>query len=56
MLKLFLTCAKPNDITNILSKSILVQKMAYVSIYEIIMSPEHFEIRTKICVPYNGDK
>ena len=47
MLKLFLTYAKSNDITNILSKSFLVQKMAYASIYEIIMSPEHFEIKNK---------
>ena len=35
--------AKSNDIT----KSILVQKIAYSSIYDIIMSPEHFEIKSK---------
>ena len=35
------------DITNIFLKSILVQKIAYSSIYDIIMSPEHFEIKYK---------
>ena len=43
MLKLLLTSAKSNDITNIFVKSILVQKIAHTSIYDIIMSPEHFE-------------
>ena len=38
-----LMSAKSNDIT----KSILVQKIAYSSIYDIIMSPEHFEIKSK---------
>ena len=51
-----LTSAKSNDITNIFVKSILVQKIAFTSIYDMSMSPEHFEIRTKICVPYNGQK
>ena len=46
-----LTSAKSYDITNIFLKSILVQKIAYSSIYDIITSPEHFEIKTKICVP-----
>ena len=49
-----LTSAKSSGITNIFVKSILVQKIVHNSIYDIIMSPEHFEIRTKICVPYNG--
>ena len=39
--------AKSNDITNMFVKSILVQKIAYTSIYDIIMSPEHFEIQNK---------
>ena len=56
MFSLFLMTAKSNDITNILVKSILVQKIAFTSIYDIIMSPEHFEIKIKICVPYNGYK
>ena len=42
-----LTSAKSNDITNICVKSIHVQKIAYTSIYDIIMSPEHFEIKNK---------
>ena len=29
------------------SKSVLVQKIALTSIYDVIMSPEHFEIRNK---------
>ena len=41
---LFLTFAKSNDITNISVKSIHVQKIAFTSIYDIFMSPEHFEI------------
>ena len=47
MLKLFLTFAKSNDITNIFVKSILVQKIAFTSIYDIIMSPEHFDKKDK---------
>ena len=47
MLKLFLTFAKSNDITNIFVKSILVQKNVFTSIYDITMSPEHFEIKNK---------
>ena len=39
--------AKSNDINNIFVTSILVQKIAYTSIYDIIMSPEHFEIKNK---------
>ena len=45
MALLFLTSAKSNDITNIFLKSIFVQKIAYSSIYDIIMSPEHYEIK-----------
>ena len=47
MLKLFLTSAKSNDITNMLLKSIIVQKIAFTSIYDNIMSPGHFEIKNK---------
>ena len=47
MLELFLTSAKSNDITNIFVKSILVQKIAFTSIYDIHMSPEYFEIKNK---------
>ena len=39
--------AKSNDITNFYVKSILVQKIAKPSIYDTVMSPEHFEIRNK---------
>ena len=39
------TSAKSNDNTNIFVKSFLVQKIAYNSIYDIIMSPQHFEIK-----------
>ena len=44
---IFFISAKSNDITNIFVTSILVQKIAYTSIYDIIMSPEHFEIKNK---------
>ena len=44
---LFFTSAKSNDIRNILIKSVFVQKMAYTYIYDISMSPEHFEIKNK---------
>ena len=47
MFSIFFISAKSNDITNIFVTSILVQKFAYTSIYDIIMSPEHFEIRNK---------
>ena len=42
-----LTSAKPYDITNIFVKSILVQKIAFTSIHDIIMSPEQFEMTNK---------
>ena len=42
-----LTSAKSNDITNIFLKSIFVQMIAVTSIYDIIISPEHFEIKNK---------
>ena len=51
MFSLFLTSAKSNDITNIFVKSILVQKIVHTSIYDIIMSPQHFEIKNKILPP-----
>ena len=47
MFSLFLTSAKSNDITNITVKSILVQKIVHSSVYDIVMSPEHFEINSK---------
>ena len=40
---IFLTSAISNDITNIFVKSILVQKIAYTSIHDIIISPEHLK-------------
>ena len=43
MFSIFLISAKSNDITNIIVKPILLQKIALTSIYDIIMSPEHFE-------------
>ena len=45
MFSIFLISAKSNDITNMFVKSILVQKIAYKSIYDIIMSHDHFEIQ-----------
>ena len=42
-----LTSAKSNDITKISVKSIIVQEIAYFSIYDIIISPKHFEIKNK---------
>ena len=47
MFSIFLIFAKSNDITNMFVKSILVWKIAYTSIYDIIMSPEHFEVQNK---------
>ena len=47
MFSIFLISAKSNDISNILVKSILVQKIVLTSIYDMIMSPEHFEIKNK---------
>ena len=46
MFSIFLISAKSNDIIKNV-KSILVKKIAYTSIYDIIMSPEHFEIKNK---------
>ena len=47
MLKLVLSSAKSYDITDTFVKSILVQKIVHTSIYDSIMSPEHFEIKNK---------
>ena len=52
MVSLFLTSAKSNEITNISLKSIPVQKIAYSSIYDTIMSPELFEIKNKDLRPF----
>ena len=42
-----LTSAESNGITNISVKSILVQEITYTYIYDITMSPQHFEIKKK---------
>ena len=47
MFFIFLISLKSNDITNMFVKSTLLPKIAYTSIYDIIMSPEHFEIQKK---------
>ena len=47
MFSIFLISAKSNDITKLFVKSILVQKIAYTYIYDIILSPERFEIKNK---------
>ena len=47
MFSIFLIYAKSNDITIIFVKSICVQKIAYTFIYDIIMSPDYFEIKYK---------
>ena len=44
---IFLISAKSSDITNMFVKIIPAQKIAYTSIHDIIMSPEHFEIQNK---------
>ena len=44
---IFLISTKSNYITNIFVKSILVQKIVPTSIYNILMSLEHFEIKKK---------
>ena len=45
-----LTSAKSNGITNISVKLFLVYKIAYTSIYDIIMSPEHSRFASLITV------
>ena len=47
MFSIFLISTKSNDISNIFVKSILVQKIVLTYIYDISMSPEHFEIKNK---------
>ena len=47
MFSIFFISPKSNDITNIFVKSILVQKIANTSLYDIIMSPEHLEIKKR---------
>ena len=42
-----LISAKSNDITNMYLKSIIVQKIAFSSIFDIIISPDYFEIKSK---------
>ena len=39
--------AKSNDFAKMFVKSVFVQKITWTSIYDIIMSPEHFEIKNK---------
>ena len=48
--------AKSNDISNMFVNSILVQKIALTSIYDIIMSSEHFEIKNKDFCPFKRFK
>ena len=62
MFSLFLTSVKSNDITNIFVKSILVQKIANTSIYDISMSLEQklaslitVKNRQQSTVPLNFD-
>ena len=38
---------KIKQVSNIFVKSIIVQKIVYTSIYDINMSPEHFEKKNK---------
>ena len=47
MFSIFLISAKSNDIAKKFVKSILVQKIAYASIYDSNMSHEQFEIKNK---------
>ena len=47
MFSIFLISAKSYDIAKKFVKSILVQKIAYTSIYDISMSTEQFEIKNK---------
>ena len=47
MFSIILISAKSNDITNIFVASIIVQKIAYTSIHDIIMPPVHFETKNK---------
>ena len=47
MFSIFLISAKSNDIINIFEKSILGQKNALTSIYDIFMSLEYFKIKNK---------
>ena len=51
MFTIFLISAKSNDITNIFAMNILAQKIASTSIYDINMSPEHFEIKKNYLRP-----
>ena len=47
MFSLFFMSAKSNGITKFFVKSILVKKFSQTSIYDIIMSSEHFGIKNK---------
>ena len=47
MFSIFLIFTKSNDITKKFGKSIIVQKIAYTSIYDSSMSTEQFEIKNK---------
>ena len=47
MFSIVLISAKSNDISKIFVKSIFVHKIALTSKCDIIMSPEHFEIKNK---------
>ena len=47
MFLIFLISAKSNDITKKFVKSILVQKIAYTSMYDSTVSPKQIEIKNK---------
>ena len=47
MFSIFFISAKSNDFINIFVKSIFVQEIAKTSIYDIIITPVHFEIKNK---------
>ena len=51
MFLIFLFSTISNDIANIFVNLILVQEIAYTSSYDIIMSPEHFEIKNNYLRP-----
>ena len=53
---IFLISTESNDITNIFCKICSCTKNAFTSIYDISMSPEHFEIKNKDLRPLQGLK
>ena len=47
MFSIFFISAKSSDFAKMFVKSVFVQKITQTSIYDISMSPEHFEIKNK---------